>query len=369
MAHHDQRTAQRKPRASRTGFDASLILMTGFFAVLGGLALCFGPRISWKMTQIAEGLAYLGLFGGTFLMSGLVLVVLGTVRRGQQILQRDLWQSRSDDAHEAQLSDDVQAIGQIVEDIAAQVASMPPTVQASMEQGLGPVREGLARLAQMAQDTGSQRSDDAVFRMAASLDQLGARLEGQFQSRVTELENRIETLQAVHDASIAAIEKVGSSVESLREHASSAQRDVLARVGELRETVTARAAAAPRAAAEPAHEPASPPAPSAPMEPSPPVQGELSLEPQPEAEAPPAPPASIPVEGVSAALPTAHPDASPFDLASRAFSVEESHEAPGETSSALPASPSVEPAREDENGHQDALREALERMRDECEGG
>lgn len=373
----------RTQRLPRTGLDASLLLLTGFFATLGGLALCVGPKISWKLTQISEGFAYLGLFGGTLFMGGLVLVAMSTLRRGQNQLRRELWQLQPN-AGEGELSDDVQAIGEIVEQLEADVSGLRQSFQVLLDQGLGSVRQQIESLAKEQQQTTSQDPDDAVFRMAASLDQLGAQLGRQLDSRVGELEQRLEALHANHDT---VVSRISESIESLRHDTDAARATTLARVEQLLENRLADLAEPSEASEYESPEPARSYEPAPSPEPTADVEGvgaalpahdryptseqaseallsdtriqrylhDAGSDPEEEPDAAPksaddSSPAEM--DDVSAALPSAN--ASPFDLGQRAMAV----------GSETEPEHAEDPSSAAQEG---SLRDALERMRRECD--
>ncbi len=172
--------------------DALLMIAVGVLALLGGAVLTLGPRLSWKLAQISGGFKYLGVEGGTLAMGGMLLAALGLIRRA-------IANSKS--------ADDANAM---VDQLASEVVQMHSTLD-EVEKSAEAMREELQELKSAIESlTEAQRStpvvaqapsnDDAMFRIAASLDQLGARVEQRLKAQHESMQESLEDLNEVVDA-------------------------------------------------------------------------------------------------------------------------------------------------------------------------
>ena len=70
----------RLPAPVRTpvSFDAMFLMFLGCGSLVLGLVLCLGPKLSWKLNQIADGFKYLGVQGGVLVMGVLLTELILT---------------------------------------------------------------------------------------------------------------------------------------------------------------------------------------------------------------------------------------------------------------------------------------------------
>lgn len=150
------------------GLESTLLLVTGLGASLGGLVLAMGPTLSWKLEQISVGFGYLGMHGGSLFMGGLILCALGLVRRAQ-----------------SSLSDHIEDSGETSE-VQIQILAQQVELQSQVDRVLGELQRAAESRAAMAEsiervdrrvEEGGPGDSDAVYRLAASMDKLGARIE------------------------------------------------------------------------------------------------------------------------------------------------------------------------------------------------
>jgi hypothetical protein len=178
--------------------ESTWMLLCGMGCALGGLALAMGPRVSWKMAQISEGVADLGVHSGVLIMGGMVLAAIGLLLRAQAaansasgrredtlILEQaatDLLQTRKAtdemDRRLDRLCERVEELHGVIEE--RRTVQPEPT----------PVKDGAQQ--------------EAMFRLAASLDQVGARIEQRLKVQYGSLQERLEkvgeAIVAAHDS-------------------------------------------------------------------------------------------------------------------------------------------------------------------------
>jgi len=178
--------------------EAPFMMFLGLGFTLAGVALALGPRFSWKLDQISRGFAYLGVHGGTFFIGGVILAGLGLVRRAQAqsalaaeelnddqlILERvasDLIQMRNSVEHVARCVDEVDTkIGLVSKNVHDLEFKLRKDEQEAKPET--PIDEG-------------QR--DAIYRLAASVDHVGARIDHRLKSQYDSLQLRLEDISAI----------------------------------------------------------------------------------------------------------------------------------------------------------------------------
>ncbi len=170
-------------RGGSGGAESVLLFLTGFAVAAGGLALAAAPNMSWHLSKIALKLESMGIHSGTFIMGGLVLLGLGMVTRS---LAHAVHAASADPSLFAQLADDVTRTRASVGRLDRRVALVGKTVQTqgqSQSEALAalPSQSRAALETALAQSKGDEEQrgskSDALWRLAASVDQLGARLD------------------------------------------------------------------------------------------------------------------------------------------------------------------------------------------------
>ncbi len=186
-----------KPVRVPTSFDALFLMLIGISACGLGMTLSLGPRLSWKLSQIAEGFRHLGVEGGVLVMGGLTMIALGLLRRGQVALRTPTTEQ----------AEDRQLIEQLTKDSlrAAADLSRLESGLAHVEGELSATRQELAqRIAASAREISDlipppqeiPSPDEAIFRLAASLDQVGMRIEQRLKAQYTALQDHLEDVGA-----------------------------------------------------------------------------------------------------------------------------------------------------------------------------
>lgn len=192
--------------APRSGAQAGLLLLAGFGSALFGLAISVGPLASWKAAQIMVGLDYLGVHGGTLFVGGLVLMGLGMLRRGQHAIAVNADEAHGDTAVIEEVATDVvqmrnaldhmQRVSSQVQD---EVGELKRIIEAQVQV------QAQVQAAAPTAPTGDTQGD-AVFRLAATLDKLGARIEERMKSQFSTLQERLTSVESSFETSQEAIE-------------------------------------------------------------------------------------------------------------------------------------------------------------------
>jgi hypothetical protein len=196
----DDTEAKPVSQAPRSGgLDATLLFLTGFAMAAAGLLLAAAPNISWQLTKVMRGLAALGLDTGSLFTGGMALVGLGMVARSVASLG-----SRGD-----QESDSALVLEQLGTDLAQTRASLSRLdrrisglAKAVQEESAKPA----PAMTQSPPEEGGTENTDAIWRMAASLDQLGARLERGLDEQVkglaSSLDKQVQSLSGRLDGQV-----------------------------------------------------------------------------------------------------------------------------------------------------------------------
>lgn len=148
----------------------------GMAAAGGALAALprFAPQFDWSVRNLASE----GVSGGTFAVGGVLLIAMGMAARAQARFFRAT-SERSD----ADL---------MLEHLAGELADIRSEIR-DTNQRVGYVRDETRGLFEAVQarenmDATDNETRDATFRLAASLDQLGARIEKRMQARDASIE-------------------------------------------------------------------------------------------------------------------------------------------------------------------------------------
>ena len=180
---HEPRMRARssKPKSSyRGGGESSMIQLCGWVALLAGAAATVGAQYVPQLGGVASALDSMGVSGSLLGLCGITLIAVGRVRRGQVDLAR-----RADDANDMEvlyenLSNEFLGLRGAVEEVQRDNGTTRGAVQ-KVHGEVSTVQQMLAEAA--AQPDGAQ---DALFRLAASLDKMSARVEqrmnAQFES-------------------------------------------------------------------------------------------------------------------------------------------------------------------------------------------
>jgi len=175
---------------ARSSRSANLLFCLGFLLLAGGLAFVFAPKFSWKLTQVARELSALGFLPGTLAVTGFVVLCLSFVARASSPAGgRSSVPAPVPDGD----SDFMLVADQLATDLAQVLTSL-----LQMSEELAALGEGQRTLmAGRREDSGGDQQQNAVFRLAASVDKLNARVDQRFDELDTQLRSRIDSLASV----------------------------------------------------------------------------------------------------------------------------------------------------------------------------
>ncbi|HUR28407.1 MAG TPA: hypothetical protein VM509_09485 [Planctomycetota bacterium] len=220
-----------EPVRTPSGFDATLLMLMGAGCVCGGLLLSLGPRLSWKLSQIATGFKHLGVEGGVLVMGGLVLCGLGLLRRGQHAARVPTVEQAEDRALIEQLTKDslrlAEELSRVESGLAhveAELTSSRRTLEDQLSRGTQATQAVLAVVTAPREEN---TSEDAIFRLAASLDQVGMRIEQRLKTQYTALQDHLEDVGA---AILSARNQVQGLQRTRDDHAAALREEVHAHV-------------------------------------------------------------------------------------------------------------------------------------------
>jgi hypothetical protein len=179
-------TNGRAGGAGRLGASFAVLLGLGLMAA--ALALATAPEYSWKMTRIARQLAGMGYDHGLFAAAGLVIFSLGVVGRSISAARRSEVGTRAVSSPVNELARmDLEGMRDALEEISEVVAEIAGKQQMLLQQN--------------EQEEAQEKNYDALFRLAASLDQLNARLDDRVSTLASEMQQRIgAVVESVHES-------------------------------------------------------------------------------------------------------------------------------------------------------------------------
>ncbi len=197
----DSGEARASSNPPRTATGGGLLITAGVLLVIGGGALAAAPTLVPQYAWAVRSAAQYGVTFGLLALSGIVLVGLGRVVR--QVNQATA-------ATEQNSSDDIQMLEHLVLDF----TKLRDGVQ-DLRQELAQVREASTTILQTAvglsEAQNAEGRQDAIFRMAASLDQVGARIEHRLGAQGTALQDTLAELSNAILATHTLVAEIASS--------------------------------------------------------------------------------------------------------------------------------------------------------------
>jgi len=189
-------------RPSGKSAQAALLTLMGLGATAAGLALTLAPKFSWQAAQVLSVFDSLGVQGGTLMMGGLALLGLAMVlRQGAQTRVAAI-QAGEDTGLLESVAADVLQVGSLLESLETSIAGL--------KNDLDGLRAKVAEVSVPAQKQPSEGldSEDAIFRLAASMDKVGARIEERLKSQFTDLTGRLGKVETSLRETSVLIEKL-----------------------------------------------------------------------------------------------------------------------------------------------------------------
>ncbi len=170
------------------------LFLLGFALVVGSIGLAFAPHYSWQVTKIARVASEMGLQNGALLVGGLVLFGLGIVARvagsaapvADHRAEYEALQSEVSIFNE-QLTTKLAQLRTALMQVHDVVGSISAQQQAQMQN-------------ENEQNSPRDNSQDAIFRLAASLDKLHAHFDERVHAVDLQMRSGFEALlNASHD--------------------------------------------------------------------------------------------------------------------------------------------------------------------------
>jgi hypothetical protein len=170
------------------------LFLLGFALVVGSIGLAFAPHYSWQVTKIARLANGMGLQNGALLVGGLVLFGLGIVARvaGSSVPVTD---------HRAEYEAMQSELTIFNEQLTTKLAQLRTAVM-QVHDVVGSISAQQQAQAQNESDQNTPRdnSQDAIFRLAASLDKLHAHFDERVHAVDLQMRSGFEALlNASHD--------------------------------------------------------------------------------------------------------------------------------------------------------------------------
>ena len=190
--------ATPRPAPARSNGQASLLLLSGFATAAFGLALSVGPLLSWKAAQVMVSMDYLGLHGGALFVGGMVLMGLGMLRKGQHAIAVGADEAHGDTELVEEVATGVLQMRHALDHMQMVTSDMQDEVRSLQSYCEQLPTQILAQLPPPQPAPAPAAADgqgDAVFRLAASLDKVGARIEERMKSQFTTLRERLDEVE------------------------------------------------------------------------------------------------------------------------------------------------------------------------------
>lgn len=190
-----------EPSSPSGANDATLWMLLGLGSLAVGVALAVLPGVSWTAAKVAARLGELGVHSGVAVVGGMLLMVLGLVRRGQHAARVQM-------QYDASL---------LFEQIAAELVEIRSSMDAARARETATARHmdelrghlELARDAVLAHvEKHAQRDNsDALFQLASGLDKLGLRFEQRLRLHHSTLQESVDELAATVEHSRRSLEE------------------------------------------------------------------------------------------------------------------------------------------------------------------
>ncbi len=222
-------TAPRAPATARahTGSDAAFMMALGITSALAGAALTIGPTVSWKLTQVSAGMKDLGVQGGVLLIGGLILISMALLRRGQIALSTPSIEQAEDRLLLEQLTKESIRTGQDLVRVESELVRLQSGVANSLQEFEDRVALSTRDVIAAMPSNENSGSEEAIYRLAASLDQVGMRIEQRLKTQYGALQDHLEDVGA---AILSARNQVQGLQQAGENHVAALRGEVAAQV-------------------------------------------------------------------------------------------------------------------------------------------
>ncbi|MCZ6597631.1 MAG: hypothetical protein O7B99_08340 [Planctomycetota bacterium] len=172
-----------------------MLFLAGGGMTATGFALALAPAYSWTVTKFAQHVMANGVDFGALIAGGFVLVGLGlATRKSRPVAFAAPAPATAEDSNDSFL------IEQVAEDVA------------HVRNAVAELAQQVTALSEETADTSKGQQQSALFRLAASLDQLDANFDGRLKAQVQALSARFDGFEGL-------LEAVRSEVGSLQQAA------------------------------------------------------------------------------------------------------------------------------------------------------
>lgn len=176
------------------GAGAGFLFLLGFALVATGVGFALAPHYSWQVTKIAHRASELGVQNGVLLVGGLVLFGLSIVARSAGATT-----TVDTGSHHDALQADLQVLDEQLSAKIGQLRTALMQVQEGVNGVANQQQEHFSRQ-QGSRGEGADHSQEALFRLAASLDKLHAHFDERVHAVDLQLRSGFESLLNVsHD--------------------------------------------------------------------------------------------------------------------------------------------------------------------------
>jgi len=197
--------APLEPRSALRPVTSLLFPIVGSLLFVAGLAITIGPAYVSELAWYAKTITRSGFSGQVFCLAGLMLVGMGWLSRYQRLHARTLLEPGMAESMIEDVRGDVVA----TQDLIRQLGGM------QVEQGVD-LRYLKKAIGEARNEARANDPKDAIFRLAASLDQLGARLDQRIGEATNVLQDsNYELSSLVESTSEGLQDKIDRSSRSL----------------------------------------------------------------------------------------------------------------------------------------------------------
>lgn len=172
--------------STRSSKGATFLFLLGLLLVGAGAALAYAPKYSWQVAKIAEQASAYGVQNGALVVGGLVVLGLAIVAR-----------SASGSGPSSDTKEELEGMQAEIHLLSEQLSTKVGQLRTALLQ----VQESIASVAaqqivqlQSQPEPQADHSQDAVFRLAASLDKLHAHFDERVHAIDLQLRNGFETV-------------------------------------------------------------------------------------------------------------------------------------------------------------------------------
>lgn len=196
-----KKSARKKPRVRGGGY-AALLLLAGLALVAGGLGLCLADQFSWQLVKVRRMVAPYGLHGMPLALTGVVVLSAALAGRAAVRASKSVLTGLSshDEVDQLEL-----LAGQLATDMAnvrhalARIGETVAAVAANQNQLV-------AQVSEMSTTPQGPEQREGLFRLAASLDKLGAQMDERLHGLDAKIREKIDHVAQSIDTARSAME-------------------------------------------------------------------------------------------------------------------------------------------------------------------